>query len=189
MNGTIESATWTTDTFGPASSRALSLDGVDDYVAIDSDLAPLLPQSFTWSAWVKTTTLVGRHVIDMDEEIIMAPAFSMAVIDNTLNVNAEAWHAGITTVNDNAWHHLAFTLDHATGIGMLYVDGVHEQPGVDFTTAHRVTAAETFFFGVNMSTEEGGLIDYFPGAIDDVRMYNRALTVGEIASLATGVCA
>ena len=81
---------------------------------------------------------------------------------------------GVTPVNDNEWHHVAFTYDGTTI--RLYVDGVEDatldaiiDTGVDGET------------NVNIGSQLGGSL--FQGLIDDVRIYDSALTPEQIKFL------
>ncbi len=81
---------------------------------------------------------------------------------------------GVTPVNDNAWHHVAYTYDGTTI--RLYVDGV-EDATLDAIIDTGV-AGET---NVNIGSQLGGSL--FQGLIDDVRIYDSALTPEQIKFL------
>jgi hypothetical protein len=81
------------------------------------------------------------------------------------------------TYNDGQWHHVVFVIDAETG-HQLYADGVLV---ASETTAFDLTS------GIN-NFEIGRLgrsspTDYFHGVIDDVRVYDEALTLGQIQGL------
>lgn len=81
----------------------------------------------------------------------------------------------------NRWHHITCL---GTGSSViLYVDGTQVA-----STAHTVTSnygtGDTFSIGLGV--QNGGTSGPFDGLIDDVRVYNRALTPAEMNSLGTG---
>jgi hypothetical protein len=74
------------------------------------------------------------------------------------------------------WHHLAYSYDGTTN--RLYVDGVQRATS---TTAPDTGPANNARLGANFDGSEP-----FTGLLDEVRIYNRALTAAEIASLFAG---
>lgn len=84
-------------------------------------------------------------------------------------------HNGATVVNDDEWHHVAYTYDGDTI--KLYVDGVE-----DFTTSGVVletgVAGET---DVYIGSQAGS--NNFTGMMDDVRIFTEVLTPEEIKNL------
>ncbi len=79
------------------------------------------------------------------------------------------------------WHHFAGTWNMASNEARLFVDGVNTGPAivhvVDFD-------AGPIFIGGDI--DFGAPIAWFPGAIDDVRIYNRDLDEVEVFDLAHG---
>jgi hypothetical protein len=78
----------------------------------------------------------------------------------------------------NVWHHFAYVYDGKTH--SLYVDGKLENTGGAPPQAVPVTNCE---FG---RWRGGRGANYFTGALDEIRVYNRTLTEAEIRGLATG---
>jgi hypothetical protein len=78
------------------------------------------------------------------------------------------------TPNDGRWHHFVGTWDGA--IVRVYLDGV--EGGNDAYTYTLVSSA----FPLNIGKNANGA-EYFPGSLDDVRVYNRALSAAEIKQL------
>jgi hypothetical protein len=82
------------------------------------------------------------------------------------------------TYNDNTWHHVVYVIDADTG-HKLYIDG---------SLAASDTAALKLPTDLINNFEIGRLgrlnaTDYFHGAIDDVRVYDEALTLGQVQAL------
>jgi hypothetical protein len=164
---------------------ALSFDGIDDYV--DCGNSPLfdLTEQITVAAWVNiesalrdstTRTIIGKG--DTAWRLSIGPSigkggrkFLFAVCREPC-VNVVYSNTGVTA---GQWHHVCATYDHRTI--RLYVDGVldaalrNTQPIP--TNAHKV------YIGENAATS-GQLCR---GSIDDVRVYDYALSGDEVMQL------
>jgi hypothetical protein len=84
----------------------------------------------------------------------------------------------VSAVNlfDAQWHHLVFTVDR-DGNGILYIDGVPQEPFDVSTTANVDFNTEDFYVGGNASGEN------FAGMIDEVIAFNRELTWIDVEKL------
>ena len=83
---------------------------------------------------------------------------------------------GATIVNDDNWHHVAYTYDGSTV--KIYVDGV-EDAAISGVTLNTGSAGET---DVEIGSQLGSSI--YQGLMDDVRIYNVALSAGDVEALA-----
>ena len=90
---------------------------------------------------------------------------------------------GTTVLPLNTWSHVAATYDRASGLIRLYVNGV-----VDGETSARFpntpignSATDILIGAVNGQTSAPG--EFFQGMIDEVELYNRALTPDELAAI------
>jgi hypothetical protein len=84
--------------------------------------------------------------------------------------NGDAWDAG-------AWHHVCGTIDANAGMS-LYIDGVLQSQTDPAGTAAITASGGTTTIG----TWGDANIRYFPGRIDELRFWNRALPQSEIQS-------
>lgn len=81
----------------------------------------------------------------------------------------------------NNWHHITCL---GTGSSIiLYVDGTQVASSAH-TFTNNYGSGDTFSIGIGV--QNGGTNGPFDGMIDDVRVYNRALSPGEMLSLGTG---
>ncbi|MCA9402288.1 MAG: DUF2341 domain-containing protein [Candidatus Omnitrophica bacterium] len=85
-----------------------------------------------------------------------------------------------TTDLTDDWHHLALTWDGSTL--RMYIDGAVSGTTFSGSGALNDTSQNNFYIG----NDEGGSGTFFNGLLDDVRVYNRALTAVEIGRLAEG---
>ena len=191
-NGTIREALRVPGKFG----RALSFDGFNDWVTVpDTTASPFdLTTGMTIEAWVNPTMLSGWECILMKERGIVgegllsyalyahdgAPlALGQPVPSGYVRVNPTATTTdravrGTTSLPINTWSHIATTYDGANQ--RFYVNGVlvGTTPGTGSIT---VSNGAIRIGGDASSTGE-----FFHGLIDEVRLYNRALSAAEIVT-------
>jgi len=91
---------------------------------------------------------------------------------------------GTTNVADGAWHHLAVTWPGTGGTAFMYLDGVQVGQTTQVSGAP-TNNADPVRIGVTR-WNVSGIYRYFTGGIDEVRIYDRALSGVEIAELASG---
>jgi fibronectin type 3 domain-containing protein len=180
--GTAAGAVRTT---GGRFGKAMSFDGVDDRVNVNDAASLDLTTAMTLEAWVNPSAGSGswRTVVIKEQ-----PAHLAYVLYSAENTNRPSAHAftndeydarGATSVPLNTWTHLAATYDGA--ILRLWVNGM--PAGSRAMTGPMVTTSGALRIGGNAVWGE-----YFKGLIDEVRVYNRALTGTEIqADMAASV--
>jgi hypothetical protein len=174
FTGAISGAAWS------ASGRfgsALSFDGVDDWVTVSDAAALDLTTGMTLQAWVNPSTLSGWRTAVL-KEAPGALAYALYAHDNaprpavTVTVGGIDRSAlGTAALPLNTWTHLAATYDGTTL--RMFVNGV--QVGTLALSGPLTTSAGVLRIGGNAVWGE-----YFSGLIDEVRIYNRALTAAEI---------
>lgn len=181
----VNGPTWTAGKLG----LALAFDGLDDYVEVPH--APALnAYPLTVAVWIKTTSASGvRGIVN---KYVAASSNGWNLFLNSGNLCA--WYlrdtsnyvydgAGCTFnlpgYNNGQWHHVAYVVDAAGG--RLYVDGALQanlgwtgSPGAPSTT-------QPLRIGDYPGVSGGAA--YFPGLLDDVRIYDRALTAAEVLGL------
>jgi hypothetical protein len=102
--------------------------------------------------------------------------------DPTSEVGQIVW---TNAVNDASWHHAALTVNETNG-AFLYVDGILRTSGEEPIIA-LVSNINHVSIGRNKDKTTGGGQWFFDGLVDDVRIYQRVLTTGEVAALASNV--
>ena len=88
-----------------------------------------------------------------------------------------AYNWGSTTITDGEWYHCALVLDTTTDTLYGYVNGVEE------INESSVNVDDMTYDDVAIGRGEYGGDHYFQGLLDEVRIYNRALSASEIESL------
>ena len=172
-NGILENFTSTTTKPGRI-GQALEFDGSDDRTSHGS-VFNTSTEDFSVSVWVKTD--VGYVDQGSSSNGILAKGLGSPYWGIYFNSNNQPYfsinnvsNAGISTaINDGQWHHLVGIRSGDTLI--IYLDTVR---GTDGATTGTVGSG-SFYIGGDGSTAR-----YFNGTIDDVRVYNRALSEDEV---------
>jgi hypothetical protein len=146
--------------------------------------------SFTVMAWAKRSTTAGKQwvigygtnsvgkalVLGFRDNDHVTCAFFGNDLDTAAGVDPDGTSFSGKFADTN-WHHLACTYDAATRTRIVYVDGKGWK--MDGSTAIQTNGV----FNVGRVPWGEG---YFSGTIDDVRVYNRALSQASIEWLAKG---
>jgi hypothetical protein len=188
-DGTVNGATLVEDRFGNVDS-AYSFDGMNDYIRYQGQMITANP--FTWSVWfnLKNPVTSGNHtflISQADDPGSNKMSPSLTITDGTLTFGSYDFGAGGNHVQDTTnialnlgeWYHAVATSD-SSGNRNLYVNGT--LVGTANWSEFGQVLPNTYFGvrgGLNLNE---GVLD---GALDDVRIYDRALTTSEVAQLYT----
>lgn len=161
---------------------ALEFDGDGDTVYM-GDLAVLEPEHVTVCVWAQRTGAgdgVGGQIM-VDKQHWNVGGYLLALEpENTeagwrvVSTGSGATHDIRALVTTSAWHHYCGSYDGTTT--RLYVDGVLRN-----SKAASLVAANGAAFRLGSN---GGANYWFHGLMDEVRVYNRALSLVEIQALA-----
>jgi hypothetical protein len=174
--GTVTSTAWnTTGRFG----KALSFNGSSSWVTVADANDLDLTSALTLEAWVRPSALGSVWRTVLFKERAGGIVYSLYANQDTGRPVGQLWLGserdalGSASLALNAWSHLASTYD---GSNLrLYVNGAL----VSTTAVSGSLAAST---GVLRVGGNGVWPEWFAGSIDEVRVYNRALSAGEIQS-------
>ena len=166
-----------------ARGDVLSLDGTNDYVQIGDDFG-IDSGTFTLALWVNldasatpaTVINVGaRAEIRLDETVLGLGVFA------AYNDGGAPWKQTTTGtfLAGTGWHHVAYTVDGAGNEQVVYIDGVA------ITTTNHTASILSGSSGITNIGVNGAISYDFAGQIDDTRIYGRALSASDIATLAS----
>jgi lysophospholipase L1-like esterase len=162
---------------------AVNLDGTDDQLQIaDAADLEMAGQSFTVALWIKTTRTSSQMLVEKQNtgfagELLLALNRDNVVPGGFSIWTGSQWYDSVGRgLTDGQWHHLAVSF--TNGTFRLYRDGALDRT---------VSAAGNY---VNSSLPwnvgrfvAGGIGWYFAGMLDDLRIYQRALSDAEISGL------
>jgi hypothetical protein len=174
------SPTWT----GAAGCRVgacISFDGADDHVKVANASQLQLTGDVTVAAWIKPTGLgTAQSIVSKRYEFELghiASASPYALNWSHKNSSGTLVSGNLTSSTEAAqWQHVVLVRNAAAKQMTGYKNGA-----LALTTTY-TSAPGTSTYGVNIGRNPGGG-QRFKGLIDEVRIYNRALTESEVASL------
>lgn len=137
----------------------------------------------TVAVWVKTTNTARQGVATWGNSGTFSR--NTFVINGNGTVRFEYQGGGqnsTLTINDDVWHHIAYTYDGAEI--KVYIDGVLDFTRPEIRIDTGVAGDRQITIGSEGSSDGSLTFRPFSGAMDDFRLYNRALSASEIAELA-----
>lgn len=182
LNGPVP----TPDRFG-GPGTAYRFDGLNDNIRIAFDPA-LACSSYTVAAWVKAeqrssgqSQIIGQP--SGTPQLLLLPGGAPSIVKRQPS-GGWTYLTGRRPMPLDAWVHLAATV-HADRLA-LYINGVLDTSMASEEALYRSYDSEFQIGGFYYpGTDRGGPYShqYFSGAIDEVRMYNRELSATEIDSI------
>ncbi|MDB6063821.1 MAG: hypothetical protein JWR26_29 [Pedosphaera sp.] len=130
----------------------------------------------------------GGEQFNLDTGSDFAPAnhfWRFLVRDGTLPPpNVAGYRAASTTAGpDGAWHHLVGVVDQANGSLLLYVDGVLDTTATITAGAGILSQPMPVSIGSRLTVQSStDLTSQFMGTIDEVALYNYALSATRVAA-------
>jgi len=166
---------------GGVKGSALSFDGVDDYVDCGSDDSLKMTDAVTISLWLKTTQTGRADPVTRWPNSSPYPGYGLSISNGWGGCSTGQigiWVGDITdrylcsntAVNDGNWHYIVGTYDGTTA--KMYIDGVLDNSGA---RTNGLSSDTSLYFALH---QDGS--SRFDGLIDEVRIYNRALSAEEI---------
>jgi hypothetical protein len=187
-NGTlVGSVTRVPGIAGSAISLSQST-GEPEYVTM-GDVLALGGMDYSISVWINTTDtsddtmLVSKHYATIVSGYILAINMS-----SSYGAPDKAWFynewtgwspTSNTTVTDGSWHHIVGVHDEGGNVS-IYVDGAMEDSDTDHGLGDPPSGTPLIFGGC---WDGSTVIEHYNGLIDDVQIYNNALTGDEVRYL------
>ena len=186
-NGTLMNGA----TFGPGViGNAFSFDGVDDFVSIPSSANLVPTAAVSVDLWAKIDSIPDEAAHLIDAKITGVPKpnggiYGLFVLSNGRAGFGVAAGGGVQVVGftnivgDGRFHHLAGTWDGSEV--RIYVDGVLEASAPTFGALVSGSAAEIIIGDHNPPLQsDPSNLRRVHGLLDEIKIYNRALSQGEI---------
>ncbi len=192
-HGTVYGPTLVEDRFRNT-NRAYSFDGINDSIIIPHhfDFSFDSATSFSISLWFKTCKIGTTNTADAllfgkdDPDPHTTIVYAIMYLEQIGRVFATGAGGGDGS-NDGKWHHCALiisdTVPSVNARGRwagLYVDGQLVGANPQYVVSYASNTGDLFIGGTSIFE---GVDQFFEGAIDDIRVYNRALSSTEVAGL------
>jgi len=181
--GTLTDMDPATDWVSGKYGYCLDFDGSNDYVQVTTSDALNLDQNFTFSAWI----YINSADLTEGKGIFMRSNGAGA---NELNFSVEANEKSGVLIDDTlyqptgtlslqTWVHVAATRE--GGTLKFYINGKLDTTTTGVTQTTDFGSCNALFIGTDVDSGcTGTLGNYWPGRIDDARIYNYARTAEQV---------
>jgi len=176
-NGTVVGATFVAAT--GLSSGAVRFDGVDDVIDLPQDIFNFMQDTpHSYSFWLEIpSSFSSRATVifpgDSDEWIEFDQGGDDKLAYHVYDGSSSRIYS-LNVVNDDTWHHIVAI--HNGSAALLYVDGIFQN-----STSRGYPPETSRNSGIG--ADVGFMNNYLKGSIDEVLVYNTALTISEIKDL------
>lgn len=178
-----------------AVGRAFQFDGSDDYINVPDDSSLDIQEELTISFWFKldgssednqypravskgqSSTTNGAYSVFIEDGSGDPTRIGLRFIDSSGTKHDIDTGNTLTDYNDGNWHHVAATYSNSSDVGRLWFDG-----------AEKVTESISGDVSVRMTEDDLHVGDgngerHLNGNLDEVRVYNRALSAEDVQDL------
>jgi len=168
--------------------QGLKFDGLDDYVKGPDIQTP--SNAITITAWIYPTAISGIY----GDIATRVNGYGLRLVDTgrislALRTTDRAWTYAVQTANNvikvNKWQFIAVTWA-AGSLAHGYYNAVEVNNGGASIFTGNISysgTAGTVVTAIGAGYSSSAATNLFPGSIDDVRIYNRALSASEITQL------
>jgi hypothetical protein len=171
FNGTVSTVTWTTGFHGQCGS----FNGSNSEFSFSAPTV-IGTGDFSVSAWVQTNTTSGARVVITTTNASSGMRFSTSGTHIQVSENSVANYSIGGTITTGVWYHIVWVKS-GTGTNNIvgYIDGTFVGDASIGTTS---TGSGTGYIG-----RAGNSLERWNGLIDEVSLWKRALSAGEVADL------
>ena len=185
LNGTLNNGPAFID--GAAGmGKVLSFDGTDDYATLPIGNLLSTLSDITVATWSNYSGAGGawQRMFDFGSGTTIYLFLTPNMASNQMRVAIRTATVGEQIITDGAlptgWHHVALTIESATMTMKLYLDGEIVASGATTLLPKNMGVTTQNWLARSQYSADA----YYRGALDDFRIYNKALSKGEIMYLA-----
>ncbi len=164
--------------------QAMRFDGSTQYVNVNDNLS-LNPSAITVSSWIKASSFTNAYntIVHKGDgsnfyEVYVKSNGKLAVYNGNNPTFSQYDGTGTYTLSTNQWYFVTFTYDSVNGL-KGYVNGALDGSDV----VNGLVGLSSTALSIGRDSWTAGR--FFSGSIDDVRIYNRALSSAEVKKLYT----
>ncbi len=187
LDGTRQgSATGVTFELGPQGTQVAVFDGATGYITTRTDPREAIKDDLTLAAWIRTTnssrteTIIAKYDLSGTEDGYMFETTAAGYLAMHLGGNnilgTRDFVDGTNKINDGQWHHVVAIIRASQDL-QFYVDG--GLSSIFYLTIKGSSISPALTIGGPVLFGQS----FFTGAMDDVRIYPRAITTSEISQL------
>jgi hypothetical protein len=189
-HGTVNGATLTADRFGNAGS-AYGFDGVNDNITIQNSLLPNTASDYTISTWANAETFSGGSVVLTDRfggsyaykyglGILPDSSYYANIYDSVIENIAKS----MFKAKSNVWVNMTSSYNSLSNSIKLFINGLLIDSVIRTAAWNNVSNPTVIGQYVGPISS-----NYFHGQLDDIAIWNRALTPQEIKQVYNqGIC-
>jgi len=191
LNGTNTGVSWSPTGITTAMCGFFDATDAEDRIRIDA-VAPYISNNKAHSMfmWINTSTVASQALFAVNasnggtNEMMLWTKVTTGKLD--MYINNVGWQGeGTANVCDGVWHHVGYVFDPDAEEARVYVDGELDythgsEPNSGIETTNIVTLGADADSGPTFG-------DWFDGKMNDVRVYDHALSVQEIKHLASAL--
>jgi hypothetical protein len=161
-----------------AFNNAISMNGTNQWINLNSNVTNLNNASFTIEAWINTTSGSEGIVVSNNTNSSWEAGERAFYIDDVGRPAFSGFNNGIITslreVDDGNWHHVAVVWDYSTppGTGKIYIDGFDRTALMNYAASGSANIGLFKIGRPNYSSTQAP--NFYDGKIDEVRIWNIA---------------
>jgi hypothetical protein len=187
-NGIVNGATLTTDRFGN-NWKAYNFDGLNNVINIPTNQTLVIQNNITISAWIKRknpSNLLPEGIFGPATYLPTTPGYYLRIINKKVDLGISLPYTegfSATTIDSSHWYNVVGVYNNNSI--KIYISGVMDNEtfaGPDLLD----NWSSTNFLTIGREKDYGTPINLhsFDGSLDDIRIYNRALSASEVLYLA-----
>lgn len=170
-------------------------DGQTVVIENSGDYFNFYPQGMTANVWVNTQTTDWDGILSKQVRVDTTPANWIGwVVDISNNPNQPHFTVrgahgdlfGPVNIKDGNWHMITAVMDPQTQTSRIYVDGLLRASSAAYDMSTLTLTQEPLTLGAETAA---GTVGSLSGLVDDVRIWNYALTDNAVAKLYTDLYA
>ena len=161
--------------------KCLSLDGTGDYVAINNVADNLINTNFSIFSWIQSDGGDNDEIVAINSSGGGNRLLWRIRNGGKAYLYDTTWRGNpVTIVNDKKWHFVGYTLEVDSKKANMYIDGKLEY-SVALSTLTSIVSTDRVSIG--QEWDGSSPTDFFGGLIDEVRIYEEALTSAQIEKI------
>ncbi len=163
---------------------AMSFDGVNDYVNAGNDASlDFGSNNFTISFWFKSSATGNIKIVSKYNNGGVYQGFNLFLNNGLITssikdtVATVIYSVSVTQYNDNKWYNAIVVFNRSSNMSLYVNDILVDSDNIVVANA-TISTTSPIYIGAAL-----GFANFFNGSIDEVRIYNRALSADEVQAL------